>query len=63
MREGARLQRDDGAQVRIDRVADGWVYFVAWLPGQTYGAPKRMREATFREACEVAGIEVGGEAG
>jgi hypothetical protein len=43
-------ERKDGAQLRIDRVAQGQVYFVAWLPNQDYGAPKRMTIPLFKEA-------------
>lgn len=44
---------DDGARVRIDRIADGQVYFVAWRRGEETGSPRRMPEATFAKAVEM----------
>jgi hypothetical protein len=51
--EGQRIEFDDGAMVRIDRVADEQVYFTAFAPGEQTGAPRRMTEALFAEAVEV----------
>lgn len=34
--------RSDGARIRVDRVANGQVYYVAWRASQEIGCPKRM---------------------
>jgi len=39
---GDRYIRNDGAEVRVDVVRDGWVYFVSWRPGAETGCPIRM---------------------
>jgi hypothetical protein len=51
--EGQCIEFDDGAMVRIDRVTDEQVYFVAFRPGEEDGAPTRMTVALFTEAVEV----------
>lgn len=49
--------RDDGARLRIDRVANGWVYFVSWKPGQVNGCAKRMPAKTFDAALVTHGMQ------
>lgn len=54
--EGVHLVNDAG-EIRIDRVADGWVYYVAWRhdAGDT-GAPIRKPIAEFGALVEAEGM-------
>lgn len=44
--------------IRIDRIANGQVYFVSWLDHQEIGVPKRMTIEVFKEACVKQGMRL-----
>ena len=48
--EDQRYTRPDGSALRVDRVANGQVYFVSWRPGQDQGCPGRMLITDFKAA-------------
>ncbi len=50
IKAGQRYMRPDGSRVRIDRVANGQVYFVSWKPEQDQGCPIRMLITDFKIA-------------
>ena len=52
-REGDRLIFR-GGEVRVDRVANGWVYFCSWRGDRQIGELKRMELSTWSEAVRKA---------
>lgn len=60
-REGQRYTRPDGSRVRVDRVANGQVYFVSWKPGQEQGCPIRMLVTDFKIAIRNERMELTAE--
>lgn len=61
--EGQWYTNGPGDAVRIDRVHNGWVYFIAWKRHQEIGAPKRMPVDVFSEALDLAGMALESEGG
>ncbi len=55
-KKGQILTRADGATVRIDRIANGQVYYVAWRANQDTGSPKRKPIEEFKELCIAEGM-------
>ena len=60
---GQWLKRDDDAMIRIDRVANGQVYYVSWLPDQRIGTPQRTTFDNFEDGVAKDGLEPCGPCG
>lgn len=52
------LMNAEGAMIRVDRVVDGQVYYVAWRVGQECGNPLRKTVDVFMQRCADEGMIV-----
>lgn len=58
VRERQVYTREDGAHVRVDRVANGQVHLVSWRPSHEEGVPIRMTVAQFEQAIAKEGMKL-----
>ncbi len=56
IKEGQCLTRGDGALIRIDRIANGQVYYVAWRANEETGTPLRKLVTDFKIQCLNEGM-------